>query len=729
MTKLIIVESPTKAKTISRFLGRDFKVESSFGHIRDLPKNELGVDVEKNFEPKYIIPLKARKNVSFLKKAAKNAQTIILATDEDREGEAIAWHIAQILNLGEIKNQKSKIKNIERIVFHEITQKAVEEALKNPRDIDINLVDAQQARRILDRLVGYELSPFLWKKVARGLSAGRVQSVAVRLICEREEEIKNFIPQEYWTIEAILKTLDVQHGTSNVPKIEAVLYKINGETIPKPGIKTKSEANKILENLKGAEYLVKNVEKKEIARHPLPPFTTSTLQQAAWNRLHFSAKQTMRVAQQLYEGVELGSEGAVGLITYMRTDSLNLSRESVIETQKFLKENLGPAYALAEPRFFKTKTKGAQEAHEAIRPTEPSRTPDSVKEFLEPRQYKLYDLIWRRFIASQMPEAVFDATSVEIEAAPKKIRRISTGQGNYAFQANGLVRKFDGFLKIWLQKTEETILPDLTPGEKLRLLELKPEQRFTEPPARYSEATLVKTLEKMGIGRPSTYAPIISVIQDRRYAEKDENKKFRPTDIGILVNAVLRDHFPQIVDYRFTAKMEEELDEIAEGKIDWQTVIGKFYGPFKKNLLQKGKEVSKKELTEEMSSEICEKCGKPMIVKFGRYGKFLACTGFPECKNTKPLEKPVSTDVKCPKCLASPDPAKRDKPGEIVIKKTKRGKFFYGCSRWPECDFALWDKPTGKTCPKCGSLLVEKGKRIKCSNKECDYIDIPKNLS
>ncbi len=701
---LVIVESPTKAKTIARFLDRDFKIESSFGHIRDLPKNELGVDVEKNFEPKYIVPLKARKNVSLLKKAAKGAQTIILATDEDREGEAIAWHINQILN----PDGKSAVK---RIVFHEITEKALKEALEKPRVIDSRLVDAQQARRILDRLVGYELSPFLWKKVARGLSAGRVQSVATRLICEREEEIKNFLSQEYWTISAKLRKSD------GPDEFEAILREINGEAVPKPGIKSKAEANKILGDLENAEYLVKSVEKKEIARRPLPPFTTSTLQQTAWSRLRFSAKQTMRAAQQLYEGAGLGDEGSVGLITYMRTDSLNLSRESTNEAKKFIEKNIGPAYALPEPRFFKTKAKGAQEAHEAIRPTEPLRTPDSVKEFLEPRQYKLYDLIWRRFIASQMAEAIFDATSAAIEA------------GGCVFQASGLSRKFDGFLKIWLQKTEEAILPNLAPGEKLRLLELKPEQHFTDPPPRYSEATLVKTLEKLGIGRPSTYAPIISVIQDRRYAEKDENKKFRPTDIGLLVNSVICDHFPQIADYQFTAKMEEELDEIAEGKIGWRAVIGEFYGPFKKNLLQKSREVSKKELSEETSSEICEKCGKPMVVKFGRYGKFLACSGFPECKNTRPLEKPAALGVKCPKCLASPDPAKRDARGEIVAKKTKRGKIFYGCSRWPECDFALWDKPTGQTCPKCGSLLTEKGKRIKCSNKECDYIDIPENPS
>lgn len=686
--KLVIVESPTKAKTISRFLGRDFKVESSFGHIRDLPKNELGVDVENNFEPRYIIPLKARKNVSLLKKSAQKAEKIILATDEDREGEAIAWHISRILN----SDEKFAI---ERIAFHEITKKAVEEALKNPRDIDVNLVDAQQARRILDRLVGYELSPFLWKKVARGLSAGRVQSVAVRLICEREKEIEKFKPDEYWTISAIL-----QKPENPESGFEAVLHKIDNETIPKLGIKTKAAADEILKKLEGADYLVKNIDRKEAVRNPLPPFTTSTLQQTASNRLGFSVKQTMRGTQQLYEGIELGEEGAVGLITYMRTDSMNISQESAADAQKFIKEEIGPAYALDEPRFFKTQTKGAQEAHEAIRPTEPSRTPESIKEFLDSRQFKLYDLIWRRFIASQMPPAVFDSVSVEIEAK------------NCVFRAAGLSRKFDGFLKIWRQKTEEVILPELKPAEKLELAELKSDRHFTEPPARFSEATLIKTLEKLGIGRPSTYAPIISVIQDRLYVEKNENKKFRPTDVGALVNTVLCEHFPQIVDYQFTAVMEEELDEIAEGKKEWTAVIREFYEPFKKILLRKTEEVSKKKLTEEFSEELCEKCGKPMIVKFGRYGKFLACSGFPECKNAKPLEKPAPIGVKCPKCSQ----------GEIIVKKTKRGKFFYGCSRWPECDFALWDKPTGDHCPKCDSLLVEKRGQIKCSNKECGYL-------
>ncbi|MDP1629527.1 MAG: DNA topoisomerase, partial [bacterium] len=423
----------------------------------------------------------------------------------------------------------------------------------------------------------------------------------------------------------------------------------------------------------------------------------------ASNRLGFSVRQTMVLAQQLYEGVELGSEGAAGLITYMRTDSLNLSQESAAAALKFIKGQIGPAYASGEPRFIKTKTKGAQEAHEAIRPTDPFCTPESIKKFLDARQFKLYDLIWRRFIASQMTPAVFDSTAVNVEGG---------SGGIYTFRATGLTQKFDGFLKVWRQKTEEVILPELKPAEKLELAELKSDRHFTEPPARFSEATLIKTLEKLGIGRPSTYAPIISVIQDRRYVEKDENKKFRPTDIGILVNNVLVEHFPRIIDYQFTAVMEEELDEIAEGKKEWTAVIREFYEPFKKNLLRKTEEVSKKELTEESSKEICEKCGKPMIVKFGRYGKFLACSGFPECKNTKPLEKPALIGVKCPKCGQ----------GEIIVKKTKRGKFFFGCSRWPECDFALWDKPTGEKCPKCDSLLVEKRGQIKCSNKECGYL-------
>jgi DNA topoisomerase-1 len=662
---LVIVESPAKARTISRFLGSDFLIESSLGHVRDLPTSKLGIDVEHNFQPTYIIPQKAKATVKKLKEEAKKSENIILATDEDREGEAIAWHLVSALKL-EDKPKDS----IKRIVFHEITKGAIEEALKNPRDIDMRLVDAQQARRILDRLVGYKLSPFLWKKVSRGLSAGRVQSVAVRLIVEREREIKEFKPEEYWSIEATLKKAGGEQES-----FVATLAKINNKAVDKFEIKNSESAEKITNDLKEADWEVINVEKRAVSRNPLPPFTTSTLQQEAWRRLRFSAKQTMRLAQQLYEGVEL-SEGAVGLITYMRTDSVNLSEESLGASRNFIEKNFGKNYALPSPRRFKTKSKGAQEAHEAIRPTDPARTPESVKKYLEPRQYRLYDLIWKRFIASQMPEAIFDATAADIKAGEK-----------YIFRATGTTLRFDGFLKIYPLKFEEISLPELSMNERLNLVALKPNQHFTEPPPRYTEASLVKALEKFGIGRPSTYAPTMATIQDRGYVAKDEQKRFIPTEIGTIVNDILVEHFPEVVDIGFTAKMEEELDEIAEGKIAWQPVIKEFYEPFAKRLEEKYEEVKKHEVTE-TTEEICEKCGKPMIIRIGRFGKFLACSGFPECKNTKPLKsEPQTIGMKCPKCGA----------GDIVIRRTRRKRIFYGCSRYPECDFASWTDPRKKT--------------------------------
>jgi DNA topoisomerase-1 len=633
------VESPTKAKTISRFLGKNFKVESSYGHIRDLPKSTLGVDVENNFEPTYIIPLKAKKVISSLKKDAEKAEEVILATDQDREGEAIAWHLGQALNL----------KSPKRIVFHEITKGALENAIKNSRSIDINLVDAQQGRRILDRLVGYQLSPFLWKKLFRGLSAGRVQSVAVRLIVDREKEIKKFVPQEYWSIIATLF-----NPPADGKQFEANLI------LDKFAIKTKEEAEKITKDLDGAEYKVEKVEKKEEKRMPKPPFTTSTLQQEAANRFHFSSKQTMLIAQQLYEQ---------GFISYMRTDSLNLSEDSLRAAEKFIDNNFGKNYSLQ--RHFKTKSKGAQEAHEAVRPTQPENTPEILKNKLDVQQFKLYDLIWRRFIACQMKEAVFDSTIIDIKA------RI------YTFRANGQILNFDGFLKVYPMKFEEKELPSLEQGEILELIKFVSEQHFTEPPSRYSEATLIKTLEKYGIGRPSTYAPIITTIQERNYVEKNEQKKFFPTKIGITVNDILVEHFPEIVDVGFTSKMEENLDKIAEGDIKWVPVIKNFYEPFSKNLEKKYKEVEKQKI-EKKTDEICEKCGKPMVIKQSRFGEFLACSGFPECKNTKTLKKEAeTTGMKCLKCSE----------GDVIIKRTKRGKIFYGCSQYPKCDYASWTKP------------------------------------
>jgi DNA topoisomerase-1 len=665
---LIIVESPAKARTISRFLGRNFTVESSYGHVRDLPKSKLGVDVENNFEPAYLIPRKAQAVVKKLKSEAEPAEKIILATDEDREGEAIAWHLISALGLEDKPGDK-----IERIVFHEITENAVRKALENPRDLDLKRVNAQQARRILDRLVGYKLSPFLWKKVYRGLSAGRVQSVAVRLIVEREREIEKFKPQEYWTIVARL----AQRGAKRT-SFDAELVKIGEKKLEKFSIADKNRADDIVDALRRREWSAARIEKKTILRRPLPPFTTSTLQQAGFSRLGFSAKRTMALAQKLYEGVELGGEGSVGLITYMRTDSLNLSEESLAAASSYLKKSFGGSYALPHPRRFKTKSKGAQEAHEAIRPTDSFRTPDSVREFLDPGEGKLYDLIWRRFLASQMPDAVFDGTILDILAESKK-------QDNepYWFRANGQIMRFDGFLKLYPFSFLEKELPELAEDERLDCKKIIPVPHFTEPPPRYSEASLIKALELHGIGRPSTYAPIISTIQERRYVERNTAKRLIPTETGCLVNDLLVAHFPEIVDVQFTAKMEEELDEVASGEKEWQPVIREFYEPFSKHLAQKYESVDKVSV-EEKTEESCEKCARPMVVRRGRFGKFLACSGFPECKNTKPLKRePQTVGLACPGCGK----------GEVLVRRTKTGRIFYGCSRYPECDYASWQNP------------------------------------
>lgn len=672
--KLVIVESPVKSKTIARFLDKDYSVASSYGHIRDLPAKELGVDVKNNFEPKYVIPDKAKKRVAELKKQASKAKEIILAVDEDREGEAIAFHIAHIL----------KLENPKRIVFHEITKKAIEDALKKPRGIDINLVNAQQARRILDRLVGYKLSPFLWKKVVRGLSAGRVQSVAVRLICEREKEIEQFKPEEYWTISAFLAK------QNDKIEFEAILAKKDDKPITKLGIKTKRESEKILNDLEKAEYKIENIEKKETARNPLPPFRTSTVQQTAVNKLHFSAKQTMMLAQKLYE---------YGFITYHRTDSLNLSSQSQQAAAEFIQRNLGKQYWPGFARNYRTKAKGAQEAHEAIRPAYPEKTADMLKSKLDSRQYRLYDLIWQRFIASQMSPALFNSMAVEIKAK------------NYTFKANGQTLKFDGFLKIYKTSFEENELPELEKNEILDLKKLSPDQHFTQPPARYSEAGLIKVLEKEGIGRPSTYAPILDTIQNRNYVEKNENKKFEPTHIGKTVNDLLVEHFPKIVNVEFTANMEKEFDEIAEGKDTYVKTLQNFYEPFEKNLKEKEEKVEKTDLTEK-TDKICPECKSPIIIRWGRFGKFYACSNFPKCKHTENLPKP-SLGIKCPKC----------EQGELVEKTTKKRKTFYGCPNWPDCDFALWDKPINEKCPECNSLLIETNRKIvKCSDKNCGFV-------
>ncbi|HAU07695.1 MAG: DNA topoisomerase I [Candidatus Yanofskybacteria bacterium RIFOXYD1_FULL_44_17] len=652
---LVIVESPTKAKTISRFLGGDFIVKSSYGHVRDLPKGDLGIDLENDFEPKYVIPTKARKNVSELKKLAEKADEIILATDEDREGEAISWHLVEALGIKKLKKADKDLK-IQRIVFHEITKRAIEEALKNPREIDQNLVDAQQARRILDRIVGYKLSPFLWKKVARGLSAGRVQSVAVRLVVEREREIEKFKAEEYWDITAKLK--------SDSQEFDATLNKIDGKTVDKFEIKNETEAKRILSDLDGKKYVIDAIEKNETTRAPMAPFTTSTLQQDAARKLHFSAKQTMMIAQKLYEGIELGGDGSVGLITYMRTDSVNLSEESLTGAQEYITKTLGEQYY--ERKTYQTKSKSAQEAHEAVRPTEPNRSPESIKDHLSAQEYKLYNLIWRRFIASQMPKAVFDATAIDIKA------------DKYNFRSNGSTIKFDGFLKIYPIKIAENTLPVVKDGQEVDLINLTPEQHFTKPPARYNEASLIKTLEKEGIGRPSTYAPTISTIIARNYVNKDPNRYFHPTEIGTLVNDVLVAHFPEIVDMHFTSKMEDNLDSIANGDIKWVPTLREFYDPFAKNLKDKYEEVTKEEVTNiEDAGVDCDKCGSKMIYKMGRFGRFVACSNFPACKNIlkekKDKEPEEKTGEVCDKCSS-----------EMVFRKGRFGKFI-ACSNYPKC--------------------------------------------
>lgn len=725
--KLIIVESPTKAKTLTRFLGKDFRVESSFGHVRDLPKSKMGVDVEQNFTPHYVIPTKARKRVTTLKNLAAKAEAVYLAPDEDREGEAIAWHLAQLLG---------PRTPIQRITFHEITKEAILHALDHPRDIDPNLVNAQQARRVLDRLVGYELSPFLWKKVYRGLSAGRVQSVVVRLIAEREREIQAFKIQEYWTIDALLQK---ENDPVTFP---ATLHSIDGKKIEKLGIQNKAAADTILHDLAGANYTVENLDQKERQRAAHPPSTTSTLQQDANNILGFSAKQTMMLAQQLYEGVDIG-DGSIGLITYMRTDSLHLAEKFIQEASHLIQTTFGATYA--HPTRYKTKSKGAQEAHEAIRPTDVTLTPTELKNKLEPRQWKLYDLIWRRAVASQMASAKITATTVDVIAQ------------HHNFRCSGSQIRFDGWLKIYPEKMKENVLPLLKLQETLHCMELHGNQHFTEPPARYTEASMVKALEERGIGRPSTYAPTIATVQERGYVRK-EQRQLIPEEIGLLVNDLLVEHFPEVVDYDFTAKMEDNLDAVADGKQQWQPLVKEFYQPFKEHLTKKDLEITKKDIMEQQTDEVCAKCGKPMVIKIGRFGKFLACTGYPECKTTKPLDgdgKPASdepTDMVCEKCGAamvrkhgrfgpffgcSGYPACKnivniekttgvrcDKcgKGDIIEKRSKRGKIFYACNRYPECQNAYWSKPTGEHCPQCSSLLVFAARNmVTCSNKECKY--------
>lgn len=684
---LIIVESPAKAKTISKFLGKNYKIQASMGHVRDLPKSQLGIDIDKGFAPKYITIRGKGSLLENLKKEASKVENVLLATDPDREGEAISWHLANLLGLPEDKPC--------RVEFHEITKNAVSESVKHPRKIDINLVEAQQARRILDRLVGYKISPILWRKVKWGLSAGRVQSVAVRIICDREKEIRDFIPKEYWTIDAELK--DDKTGS----EITARLHSKNNGKID---INNKEECDRILSELEKQIFIVAEVKKSERRRNPSPPFTTSSMQQEAARKLKFTAKKTMMIAQQLYEGLDIKGEGTVGLVTYIRTDSTRIALQAQNEAREYIKNNFGKEY-LSDGPMIQKSNKNIQDAHEAIRPTSVLRTPESIKDSLSKDQFKLYKLIWERFLASQMAAAVYDTVTIDIKA------------GDYIFRATGSVLKFQGFMAVYIEGTDEESekqevnLPVLEEGQVLKLQNLRPAQHFTQPPPRYTEAMLVKTLEEKGIGRPSTYAPIIDIIQKRGYVEK-ENGRFKPTELGEIVVNILQEYFKDIVDVDFTAEMEDQLDKIESGEEKWQKVIETFYIPFENELKTAEKAIEKVKIQDEVTDEKCELCGRNMVIKNGRFGKFLACPGFPECKNTKPLVEDIG--VKCPRC-----------GGDVVVRKTKKGRMFYGCINYPECRFVSWDRPSGRQCPKCGSYTVIKktkeGEIEVCSNKECDF--------
>jgi DNA topoisomerase-1 len=758
MNNLVIVESPAKAKTIHKILGKGFAVKASIGHVKDLPEKDLGVDIENNFKPVYVVIPGKDKIIKELKKASKEADNVFLAPDPDREGEAIAWHIAQ-----EISDKKSQTLNekIYRIIFNEITERAVKEAVKNPEKIDMKKVEAQQARRILDRLVGYGLSPLLWRKVRRGLSAGRVQSVTVRLIVDREREIEAFKPEEYWSISA-------EFEGSVPPSFFARLYKINQQSktdnrflIPNGGT-----ANTIVDDLKDKKFVLSKIELKQRKRTPFPPFITSTLQQEAARKLKFPAKKTMIIAQQLYEGIELGEEGSVGLITYMRTDSHRVASEAQDWARKLIEKVYGRDYIPENPPVYKSKA-SAQGAHEALRPTYPDKRPEAIKQFLTKEQLALYTLIWNRFISSQMVPAQLEQTTFIIESSDRP----------YEFRASGTVVRFDGFMALYtegkdeIEEEEGLTLPALKEGELLRLLNLQPKQHFTQPPPRYTEATLVKALEEKGIGRPSTYAAILSTVQDRKYVHKTDGKFF-PTELGIVVNDYLVERFPDLIDVSFTAKMEDELDHIEDGKMKWVKVVRDFYNPFRSDLAEAIKTTGRVKPKDIPTENMCEKCGLPMVIRWGRHGRFLACSGFPKCKNTKPIKtdsaenmaqstEKVSqqTEEKCEKC-GSPmviksgrygkflacsryPECKNTKPlsigikcpkdgGDIVERRSKKGKPFWSCSNYPECKFATWYKPVPKKCPKCNAdFLLEKqdkmGQIIRfCHKKECGYKETEK---
>ncbi|HET7629048.1 MAG TPA: type I DNA topoisomerase [Bacillales bacterium] len=682
---LVIVESPAKAKTIKRYLGKKYTVKASMGHVRDLPKSQMGVDVEQNYTPKYITIRGKGDVLKDLKSAAKKAKKVFLAADPDREGEAIAWHLANSLQIPEDSEC--------RVVFNEITKDAIKDAFKHPRSINMDLVDAQQARRILDRLVGYNISPLLWKKVKKGLSAGRVQSVAVKLIIDREKEIQNFEPEEYWSIKGRFKT----DGES----FEAQFYGLDGK---KKELHSEGDVKAVLKRLKKNDFIVKEVEKKERRRNPALPFITSSLQQEAARKLNFRARKTMMLAQQLYEGIEIDKGGTTGLITYMRTDSTRLSETAQTEAKDYILKTYGNDY-VRKGKANQKKNENAQDAHEAIRPTSASRDPKSMKPYLSRDQYRLYKLIWERFIASQMAPAVMDTVRADLE------------QEGVVFRANGSKIKFAGFMKVYIEgtddkkKEEQTFLPELREGKTVAKENLEPNQHFTQPPPRYTEARLVKTLEELGIGRPSTYAPTLDTIQRRNYVQLD-GRNFVPTELGEIVLELIVDFFPEVLDVEFTAKMENELDEIEEGKENWVEIIDEFYRGFEKRLRHAEKEMKEVEIKDEPAGVECEKCGSEMVYKMGRYGKFMACSNFPDCRNTKPILKKV--DVPCPKC----------EKGEVVERRSKKRRIFYGCDRYPECEFVSWDKPISRKCPKCAQMLVEKkskkkGTTVQCS--QCDY--------
>ena len=679
---LVIVESPAKAKTISKYLGKNYTVEASMGHVRDLPKSKLGVDIEDNFTPKYITIRGKGELIAKLKKAAKKADKIYLATDPDREGEAISWHLANILKISEDETC--------RIVFNEITKGAVKESIKGARKINLNLVDAQQARRVLDRLVGYEISPILWKNVKWGLSAGRVQSAALKLICDKEEEIKAFEPKEYWTVDCVLK--------KERKKFPIKLTKYENKKIE---ISNENEANKVISDLKENEYRVEKVKKGSRLKNPLPPFTTSTLQQEAAKKLNFITKRTMSIAQALYEGVDVKGFGTVGLITYMRTDSVRISEEAQGRAIEFIKESYGEEYIPEKLRVYKGK-KNIQDAHEAIRPSHIEITPEIAKANLTPEQYKLYSLIWKRFIASQMASCALNTNSIDI------------ANGKYTFKASGSTIKFDGFMKVYDYTTEDdendVLLPSLEEGEVLEPSSVEGKQHFTQPPARYTEASFVKLLEEKGIGRPSTYVPTISTLLSREYVIR-EKKNLIPTELGFIVNNIMSDYFKQIVDVDFTAGMERKLDNIEEGNEEWKKVVGEFFEPLQVAIEKAEKEISKVVIEDKVSDVPCDKCGRMMVIKKGRYGTFLACPGYPECKNAKPIVEEL--DVPCPKC-----------GGKILAKRSKKGKKFFGCSNYPNCDFVSWNETIKEPCPKCGSYMTMKFSKTKgnyavCSNGEC----------